>query len=305
MLGYPINTPSANTRLATLLAALLLAGCIGGGGSSGGDGDAEADAMAACGRAEVRNLMIEETQSGAMSLALCFDEEEGKMEAGEHLGDVTYRNDRLRFSAREVDRPRETGVAILDPQGKTQVRINIAIKNTSGESLEARATELVNEAPSILALREDRRIYDYMLEVAYLEERITWSEKQALMKEWRPETREAHTRLEQRLQETADVLEAYQSGSTSESELDAVSSEALSVLANHGEYGSRRLSELASDQSSPVPDTSHGTLTYRDRTETVSRRVGNPNYGEFKDTEWQFAPTFTFLSTVTRKETRS
>lgn len=302
MLGSSLHTCPL-TRLATLLSVALLTGCLGGGSSGGGD--TEADAVAACGNTEVRNVLVGETQRGNIDLSLCFDARDGSVDAGAHLSDVVYRNDRLTFNATEVDRPRETQISVLDPDGNTQIRINLAIQNTSGRPLETRAIQLVDQAGPILALQEDRRIYDYMLDVAYLEERITWSEKQALMQEWRPESRDAHARLDRRLKETADVLEAYQSGNASESELDSVSSDAVSALPNHGEYGARRLSELASEQNSPVPDSSHGTLTYRDSTETVSRRIGNRNYGALESEEWQFDPTFTFLLAVTRKETRS
>lgn len=301
MLG---NTAQSMPRLAkhcVALPAIMLAGCMGGGDSGGGD----ADAMAACGRPEVRNMLVDEGGRDTLAVSLCFDAGEGRVDAGDHLRDVSFRNDRLTLTAREVDRPRKTEVTILDPDGNTQVRINIAIRNNSGEAIEARATHLVKEAESILELREDRRIHDYMLEVAYLEERITSSEKQALMAEWRPESRDSHQRLDKRLQETEDTLEAYQGGNASESELDAAADNAVSVLPNHGEYGATRLAETASEQDSPVPDTSHGTLTYRDTTRTVSRRFGNRNYGEFDGDEWQFSPTFTFLATVTEKETRS
>gem|GEM_PF-651372 len=303
MLGNPLQM-SPIIRVATLLSAVLFTGCMGGGGSGGG-GNTEADSMAACGRTEVRNLLVGENQNGNIDIHLCFDAEEGAADAGAHLKNVIYRHDRLTFTADAVDRPRKTQITVLDPEGNTQLRINIAIQNTSGESLENRATHLVTETPSILDLREDRRLYDYMLDVAYLEERITWSEKQTLMAEWRPESREAHARLERRLKETAEVLDAYQSGRASESELDSVSSNAVAALPNHGEYGARRLSEIASEQNSPVPDSSHGTLTFRERTETVSRRFGNRNYGDFENGKWQFATTFTFLSAVTQKETRS
>lgn len=297
---------SSIIRPALLLSTLFLAGCIGGGGSSSGDTtDTSADATAACGQAEVRNLLVGESQSGHIDVPLCFDADKGAVDAGEHISDVAYRNDRLTFAAREVDRPRETQVDVLDPDGNTQLRVNIAIKNTSGEPLENRATHLVAETQSILELREDRRLYDYLLEVAYLEERITWTEKRALMQDWRPESRDAHARMERRLKRVAEVLGAYQSGGASETELASASSNALTTLSSHGEYGARRLSELASEQSSPVPDTSHGTLTYRDRAETVSRRVGNRDYGDFQGGEWRFAPTFTFLDAVTREETRS
>ena len=296
---------SSIIRPAILLSAFLLAGCIGGGSSSSGDGETEADATAACGQTEVRNLLVGENQSGNINTPLCFDAAEGTVVAGAHINDAVYRDDRVTFTAQKVDRPRQTQVAVLAPDGSTQIRINIAIQNTSGKSLETRATHLVNETQSVLALRDDRRIYDYLLEVAYLEERITWSEKQALMGEWRPESRETHARLERRLKHTAEVLDAYQSGRASETELESASSSAIAALAKHGEYGARRLSELASEQNSPVPDTSHGTLTYRDRAETVSRRIGNRHYGEFQGGEWQFAPTFAFLSAVTQKETRS
>lgn len=305
MLGKSLQTPFRSRTLgvlSSLLSVVLMTGCMGGGGS---DDSGDTESAATCGRPEVRNHLVEESQRDHLTLDLCFDAQEGSVDSGDHISDVVYENDRLVFTAEEVDRPRETEVVILDPEGKTQVRVNIAIQNTSGESIERQATHLANQQQAILNLREDRRIYDYMLEVAYLEERITASEKQALMDEWRPESEETHAELSRRLAETAEVLEAYQNGDVSESELAATADNAVAVMPNHGEYGARRLSELASEQNSPVPDTSHGTLTYRDDASIVSRRVGNRNYGEFQNDEWQFDTTFRFLTSVTNEETRS
>ena len=296
----PTNKPVLNS-LITLVIALLLGGCLGSGGSS----DGQAEAKAACGATEVRNLLVGEGRPGSMDLSLCFKASEASVDAGRFVTKAHFNGSRLQFTAEQVDRPRQTRLLILDPEGRTQLRINVVIRNTSGAALKARASHLIDQRGAILGHQEDRRIHDYILDVAYLQEKITWSEKQALMADWNPGSEASYARLEARINETGDILKAYLEGDASEDELAAAASSAIQMLPEHGEYGARRLSEVTQAYGSPVPDVSHGSLAYRESLDIVSRRSGNPNYGELIGDDWQFDFEFRFLKPVIDTETRS
>ncbi|MYL25597.1 MULTISPECIES: hypothetical protein [Halomonadaceae] len=307
-----LRAPTAFLRLTatplkhiTLAASLLLAGCIGGGSSSGDASDT--GSTAACGKTETRNLLVNENTTYRDNLSLCFSAEEASLEADGQLSELHWEGNTLAFRSSHVDRPRRTQVRILDPHGSTQLRINVVVENRSGRADEIRADHLVDESASILALSEDRQAYAYMLEVAYLEGQIDWSERQSMLADWTPETASAHGTLAEKIKKVERVLEDYRNGRAGEYELSQAADLAASYLGAHGQYAADKLMALARDQriDVAVPDISTGELAYRAGVEQVSRHVGNPMYGELVQQQWQFDRRYRFLNDVDIVETRS
>lgn len=301
----PLRLSARRFKHISLAASLLLAGCVGGGSSSG---DASNTAStAACGETETRNLLVDENTNYRDNLSLCFSAEEGSLEADGQLSDLHWEDSTLAFRSSHVDRPRRTQIRVLDPDGSTQLRINVVVENRSGRADEIRAERLVNERTSILALKEDRQAYAYMLEVAYLEGQINWSERQSMLAEWTPETSSAHGTLAERIKEVARVLEDYRNGRAGEYQLSQAADLAASYLGAHGQYAADKLTELTGDPriDVAVPDISSGQLAYRADVERVSRHVGNPAYGELVRQQWQFDRRYRFLNDVDIVETRS
>ena len=301
----PLHLSAGLLKHITLAASLLLAGCIGGG-SSGGD-SSDTASTAACGKTETRNLLVNENTNYRDNLSLCFSADEGSLEADGQLSELHWEGETLAFRSGHVDRPRRTQIRVLDPDGSTQLRINIVVENRSGRADEIRADHLVDESASILALKEDRQAYAYMLEVAYLEGQINWSERQSMLADWTPETSSAHATLAEKIKKVERVLEDYRDGRAGEYQLSQAADLAASYLGAHGQYAADKLMELTGDQriDVAVPDISSGQLAYRADVRRVSRHFGNPAYGELVRQQWQFDRRYRFLNDVDIVETRS
>ncbi len=181
------------------------------------------------------------------------------------------------------------------------------VENTSGRAIETRAEHLVNQSGAIRTLAGDRRVYAYTLEVAYLDGQIGWSERQAMLAQWTPESTQSHDTLTEKIKETGVVLEKYRRGQVGEHRLAEAADNAISYLPSHGEYGARRLEELASDDRIDVrvPDVSFGVFTWRASVKQVSRRIGNSAYGDLDQGQWRFDAQYRFLTAVDELETRS
>ncbi|MGM0451028.1 MAG: hypothetical protein ACQERE_09380 [Pseudomonadota bacterium] len=302
---YPSPTTTTLKGLA-LAASLAITGCMGGGGSSSSD-SGDTASTAACGATEVRNLLVDESGSHNEDLSLCFSADNAGIEADGHVSDLEWDGNKLAFSTNQVDRPRSTEIRILDPDGATQVRINVVVENASGRADEVRAAHIVNNSDAIRALENDRRIYAYTLETAYLDGQISWSERQSMLARWTPETTQSHDILSSRIKETEEVLEAYRNGEVGEQRLAEAADNAVDYLPSHGDYGAQKLEQLARDDriDVTVPDVSFGVLTYRSSVEQVSRRVGNRAYGELEQGQWEFDDRYRFLSAVENLETNS
>lgn len=287
-----------------IVASLSLAGCVGGG-SDGGSGDTKASAV--CGETEIRNLLVGENSHRSENLSLCFDAESASLEGSEHIQDLHWEGNRLTFRTGDVDRPNQARIRVLDPNGATQVDINVVIENTSGQDIETRAEHLVDQSESIKVLESDRQVYAYTLEVAYLDDQISWSERQAMLAQWTPESTQSHDTLSEKIKETRAVLEDYRRGKVGEQQLAEAADNAISYLPSHGDYGARKLDELASDDRIDVrvPDVSFGVFTWRSSVEQVSRRLGNSAYGDLESGEWNFDSRYRFLTAVNDLETRS
>ena len=302
---YPAPTTQTLRGLA-IVASFALAGCMGGGGSSSG-GSGDTASTAACGATVVQNLLVNESERHHENLSLCFSADNASIEADGYVSGLQWDGNTLAFRTDNVDRPRSTEIRILDPDGASQVRINVVVENASGRADEVRAAHIVDNSEAIRQLESDRRIYAYTLETAYLDGQINWSERQAMLAQWTPETTQSHDILSTRIKETRKVLEAYRNGQAGEQQLAEATSNAVSYLPSHGDYGARKLDELARDEriNVPVPDVSFGVLTYRASVERVARRVGNRAYGQLEQGEWEFDARYRFLSSVENLETRS
>ena len=303
------GTVSHASRLVSvgLVSVLALAGCMGESDSSNssraGDGGPHSSA---CNGNDVVNLHEDELSDVTVNLPDCFGGNHSSIETGKHLSDAHYSNGRVAFTVAEVDRPSQDAIQFRGASGETLLTINVAIRNLSGQSIERKAKHLKGQNESLLALEEDRELYHYLLEVAYLNEEIDWPEKQSYLAEWTPEDGSHFEQLRQRLQDSDDVLERYRNGKAGERELGRATSRAVQALPRHGQFGMEQLRDLASELDTPIPNVHDGTLTYRSDAERVSRRVGNRSYGDFTaEGTWQFDRRYEFINDVVTGEKES
>lgn len=299
--GAAFTTPSRGLATLTLI-ALVTSGCLSDSDGNDSSDTEETGVSSACETTEIHNTLADELSSNHLELPLCFNETGLQLEAGPYLTEVNYSDGQLSFTTTAVDRPRESVVELLDAHGQPGLRLNIAITNLSGQAAENQAEHVTSREEKLLGLEEDHALYRYVLEIAYLSEEISWPEKQQALQAWAPGDEDSHLTLEQQLEEVGQTLAAYRAGEVGENKLYAVLEDLQSPLAQHGTYGSDMLATLSSTLTVSVPDVSQGTLSYREQTEQVSRRLGNPDYGSFEENDWEFHSPFRFISAVLERE---
>ncbi len=272
---------------------------------SSGTGDSSSHSSA-CNGDDIVNLHEDELSDVSTDLPRCFEGNHASIETGGHLSDAHYSNGQVAFSVGEVDRPTQSTIHFHDADGQEILTVNVAIRNLSGQSIERKAEHLTRQGESLLTLAEDRELYQYLLEVAYLNEEIDWQEKQSRLAEWTPEDASHFEQLERRIERSDEVLEQYRNGEAGERALGRVTAQTVQTLPRHGQFGMEKLRDLAQDLNTEVPDVHQGTLTYRSDAEQVSRRVGNRNYGQLTaEGDWQFDSRYEFIDDVMKQEKES
>ena len=117
-----------------------------------------------------------------------------------------------------------------------------------------------------------------------------------------PDGTQSHSELVSALTELKESLSSYRAGETGETELKSRLEDVHPLLARHGDYGAAKLAEAASMLSLAIPDVSSGTLRWREPSETVSRRSGNPTYGNHDNGQWVFHEQFLFIPDVMKRQ---
>ena len=291
-----------NSFIGVLALVILLTGCLDNSGNRDSDSETlDGGVTATCEDNETRNTLIDELSSKTLELSLCTDDSDLQIERGSYLNQAVYDNGMLSFTSEEVDRPRESHIEISSSTGELLLRINIAIQNVSGNAAEKQADTISAMHDELRSLQEDRTLFRYLLELAYLGEEMAWSTRKQALDSWTPSEASGYQELSQSLERLAQTLSDYRSSQSGETDLEAALEDVEPLLAQHGQYGAERLAELLSDLRVEVPDISAGTLAWREQTATVSRRLGNTHYGSFSEGEWKFHAPFQFIPDVLKR----
>lgn len=222
---------------------------------------------------------------------------------------VTVKENVLEIAATETDRPSSlTGILYSEARGiddGSSKKISVVVGNTSAAKLEARATKLLDQKEDLLALAEDRAIFRFVVDIAYLNSLISHSEKLAFMDDFSASSQPTHGALGVQVNSFATALNDYGSGEISDADLQAKLEFVDDAIASHGQFAATMFSDVAHLSSAFIGDLSVTTLAYDPVSGRYSRFLGHAETGAYSDSNWSFKPDYTLVDSWVSKNVAS
>lgn len=228
---------------------------------------------------------------------------------------LTERDNDYLLTAGEVDRTiletfKITGV--LDGRKPTSVNLNVVVNNISSATTEGIVEATLQNRDSVLGLEEDAAVYRAIVEGLYLQQGLnsggissasmpmSYSEKEALIADFKPLTARFHYMLNNYLDVLNDIYAEYTKGQASEIQLKAALKQAQDAIKWHSDYGAEKLSPLFQALYPGVEIAMETTIEFSSEAGRYTRFVGNPAFGsvESETGEWSFSPSFGLLETL-------
>lgn len=266
------------TKSAFLLAvSVLLAACGGEGSSESSSGSIVSQPPSMPNTYTFS--MTDDTQS-TFDLSVEFDAVETG--APESVASVSIAGEGLTVIARDVDREHLVRVELY--QGDTvKGYVVISISNSDAAPVIAQAQSLVDSKDAILEQKEAFKVFAHFADVAYLSERISNSEKEQLLANYKPTNSGYYSDVAQAINAVAAALAGYKAGGMSDSELSEAIENTDQPISKHAEQGSMHLQTLHEIAGGAMPDFPPASITYRAELGEYSRFEGNASYGSFDD----------------------
>lgn len=229
--------------------ALLSTGCGGGGGN---------DKPQTVRLNDTLELSIAENSADSFSATNAIKKIE-PVEPSESLS-LSFDGVEVTITASNLDKPVLGVYDLYMSKGKDTLiqRYEIMGINTSAQALESKAFAIQQNAEEILALSEDKKIYEYLVDLGYLREDLTPAQRDALIDDFDATAQPSYASTQTSFQQLSQAYDNYQAGTIGESSLQSYLNTALSELAGHDDYGYSMIRSLDAS-SSAVMSTLPGT----------------------------------------------
>lgn len=277
----------------------LISACGGGGDSS-----PDTSARQAAPQVDQRYVFVPEASTTAIGGDF---ENTGSFSVSgtENLVRVVLAEDRQRLiiDAPDVNQPR-TLELLLKFEGDNQPHtfsLSVHVENTSALELETRVTDTLREKERLLDLEQDQVLFHFFVDLAYLNQLITHSDKQQYLDGFDPASATSYTEANATLQQLDEDYQRYQAADLTDAELELSLSRATRQIEIHSDYGAGKLAEIQSYTSLIAP-TFDGDLRYSPEAGFYSRYVDNDTYSEPSGDGFTLKPPYDALATVIRTE---
>lgn len=278
-----------------ILSSFILSACGGGGG---GGSDPEFIKL------EQQAVSLAEGSESAISFSSSFDDLSFQVieTTPEGVGTVTLQSGQLKISANETDRP---GIisGVLYSQGKgvshsTSKPVSIAVQNASAKDLEAQASDLVNQKQDILALNEDKAIYQFIVEASYLNGLIDYNEKDALLSSFSAQNAPTYSAISSEIDSFEAALSSYEKAEISDADLAVTLTNANASITDHSDYAAQKLSEISVYSDPYFGDLTITSMAYDPISGRYSRYLGQEAVGVYEGETWSFVADYQLLSSL-------
>lgn len=278
-----------------ILSSLILSACGGGGG---GGSDPEFIKL------EQQAVSLAEGSEASISFSSSFDDLSFQVTettpAG--VGSVTLQSGQLKISASETDRP---GVisGVLYSQGKgvnhsTSKTVSIAVQNASAKDLEAQASNLIDQKQDILALNEDKAIYQFIVEASYLNGLIDYNQKDTLLSSFSAQSAPTYSSINTELNSFEAALTSYEKAGISDTDLAAALTNTDASITGHSDYAAQKLSEISTYSDPYFGDLTITSMAYDPISGRYSRYLGQEAVGAYEGENWSFLADYQLLSSL-------
>lgn len=239
-----------NTKafVSCIAVALFSAGCGGGGG-----GD-QPQTVRINDKVE---LSVPESTVERVSASNTVDKIE-PVQASENFT-LSFNGSEISIVASDLERPVLGSYDVYMSKGKDTLiqRYEIMGVNTSAQLIESQAFAIQENADDILALSEDKKIYEYLVDLGYLRGDLTPAQRDALIDKFDATAQATYSAAKSSFEQLSQAFDGYQTGVIGESALETYLNTAVADLDAHAAYGYgmiRNLDATTSAVMATLPD---------------------------------------------------
>jgi len=277
--------------LAAVSLVLVVAACGGGSSDSdtGGVGDSKSadnkrGVLSENGLVRFDSALSVGPEGQTLTLHGAFPAPESiEIAASPDVGVVLagFRENSVSLSLPQVDRPTNVALtlALQYPGQSATVNLNVVIQNTSAAIIEEQVENTLAERDSILQLTQDAVLYQFFLQMAYLNGELTHSQLHSALEGFKPENGPWAFDTAFALDNLLQTQQQYRQGRVSEQVLKRELDYAVQMIANHGSYGREMLKGINQHVEVIVPGgLLAGGLAYVSSAGLYSRILSSPRY---------------------------
>ena len=283
----------------------------GGGGSGGGSSPAPSQDKNVVEEPAVETKQVVTSEAGTKSVPvsntsnLTYTVKENSDTASSTSNssydwlDVQFTSDSVVFNIGDVDRPYNLILEFTDKDSKEIVfKVSLFVDNASGKELVSKVERAISQSERILSLEDDKKIYFYIVDMLYLQDMITHSEKQENINAFNPEGQASYNLASNYMFDLKKKLAQYNKSMIDENALQEQLSLFESALITHGQYGSDAIESLQQLNVSGLPSLPNTDFAFSNVGNLYSRFIGNENYGQWVNGNWTYNSSFEFLSSI-------
>lgn len=267
---------------------LAVTGCGGGSGGSSGSAKTEAPSVS------LAKSFLQADEATSLSISGRFQRPDSlTLSQSPDIGvEVeSFQANEISLGIPAIDRPGVSDLQLTFVYGDQSIvkSVSLHAQNASADSLVQKVQDTLREKASILDLTQDFSFYRFFIDYAYLNELLTYSNKEQRLAEFSPSDSPYQAATASALESLATELDRYQQGQISDQTLGQSLALAEQSIIEHGRYGSRMLGQIQSFVEVLVPQLNSGELVYVSERGVFSRILSTPAYGQI--TESGFEPS--------------
>lgn len=235
--------------LISIVVMLSLTACGGSGGSGDHGSDQSARGVQSSnGLVRLDRAFFVGPETQAVALTGVFERPESITVAssGAAISLASFEQNRVFLRLPEVDRPVNAAVTLefRYPGQNAEITVNVAIENASAADLEQQVTHTLTNRDAIMALSQDAALYNFFLQLAYLQDELSHQELVDQLAAFKPQTGPWAFDANFALDNLVQIQEQYRQGLISEQVLQQELAYAERMIANHGVYGRDMLRDI-------------------------------------------------------------
>jgi len=244
-------------KLGLAIASMGFLAACGGGGGGGGGGSETPKTGQEFRINEVQDVTVGENTTLAVSAQYSVKSIE-PVTPNDNVT-LTFSGNTINVSVADLQNPALGSYDVYMANGiDTMIqRYEVMGVNTSAFAYEDRAYDIRNNFEDLLNLAEDRKVYQFFVDLAYLKEAITPAQRDVRIVDFDARDSAGYVTAQNDMNALVSVFGQYLDGDVDESVLAGYVDQAESSLMIHGGYGLERLravEDLSSAVMSSLPD---------------------------------------------------
>lgn len=282
-----------------LVCSAILAGC-GGGGDSSGTNEKPASPPGPTLSLGSATLSLEEDSQDVVAISYKGD---ARISVSGDFIEATLGESDLTIAASEVDRPKTVEITVTVARGDRELAesISVYVSNTSAEPLTAKAESLLGDKGNLIELADDRQIYRFFVDFAYLGGVISHHEKALLQSRFTATQAATYIPLEHQMLALSNTNDLYLRGRVPDSELKNELQKTETMLIEHSAYGKALLADITQFSEVIAPGFTPADMAFDRESGLYSRFLSNEEFGAYVDGEYRFTEPFSGLSNLVRR----